>query len=241
MDSLIRIIAIIQTSWNIIQVIVRGIRHLAISQLEITVIAFAACAVLMYSLNWFKPKGVQTPIVFMAYQDEAPLEIAEVLSFRNRRNPMTMPEKVSRGLFKRRKSSAGSHISNLGSQSGDEDNGEILALLCGLMIFGGIHIAAWKFDFPSHAEQILWKASSLWCTLGSIVLILLILLLEFEFISDKVTERLLSVMAKTFTAIYIVLYILARLYLLVEIFRTLCFLPPSAYYSTWAANILHVS
>ena len=37
------------------------------------------------------------------------------------------------------------------------------------------------------------------------------------------------------------LYLLARLYLLVEVFRTLCFLPPDAYISTWAANIPHIA
>jgi hypothetical protein len=37
------------------------------------------------------------------------------------------------------------------------------------------------------------------------------------------------------------LYVAARLFLLVEIFRTLLFLPPSAYVSTWAANVPHVA
>ena len=37
------------------------------------------------------------------------------------------------------------------------------------------------------------------------------------------------------------LYILARLFLMVEIFRTLCFLPPEAYVATWASNIPHIA
>jgi len=36
------------------------------------------------------------------------------------------------------------------------------------------------------------------------------------------------------------LYVMARLFLLVEIFRTLCFLPSDAYISTWTTNIPHV-
>ena len=36
-------------------------------------------------------------------------------------------------------------------------------------------------------------------------------------------------------------YVVCRLYLVVEIFRCLCFLPPSAYVATWATNVPHVA
>lgn len=36
------------------------------------------------------------------------------------------------------------------------------------------------------------------------------------------------------------LYIVARLAVLVEIFRTLCFLPPDAYKGTWNINFPHI-
>jgi hypothetical protein len=38
-----------------------------------------------------------------------------------------------------------------------------------------------------------------------------------------------------------IVYVLARLFLIVEMFRTLCFLPPNAYMSTWATNIPHLA
>jgi hypothetical protein len=41
--------------------------------------------------------------------------------------------------------------------------------------------------------------------------------------------------------LFLILYVVARLYLLVEIFRTLFFLLPSAYVSTWATNVPHVA
>jgi hypothetical protein len=37
------------------------------------------------------------------------------------------------------------------------------------------------------------------------------------------------------------LYVLARAFLLVEIFRTLFYLPEDAYVTTWASNFPHVS
>jgi hypothetical protein len=54
-DSLVRTIAVGQILWVSIQILIRAARHLAISQLEITVVAFASCAVAMYGLNWYKP------------------------------------------------------------------------------------------------------------------------------------------------------------------------------------------
>lgn len=36
------------------------------------------------------------------------------------------------------------------------------------------------------------------------------------------------------------IYVVARLFILVELFRTLCFLPADAYVSTWTTNIPHV-
>jgi hypothetical protein len=38
-----------------------------------------------------------------------------------------------------------------------------------------------------------------------------------------------------------VFYVAARLFMLVEIFRTLLYLPPDAYISTWASNVPHVA
>jgi hypothetical protein len=38
-----------------------------------------------------------------------------------------------------------------------------------------------------------------------------------------------------------IVYVLARLFLIVEMFRILCFLPPDAYLSTWATNIPHLA
>lgn len=38
-----------------------------------------------------------------------------------------------------------------------------------------------------------------------------------------------------------VLYVLLRAFLIIENLRTLCFLPPSAYITTWAANVPHIT
>jgi hypothetical protein len=60
-DIFIKLIAIFQVFWFVLQVIVRAAKGLNISQLEIAVTAFAVCAIITYLLILPKPKGVQNP------------------------------------------------------------------------------------------------------------------------------------------------------------------------------------
>jgi hypothetical protein len=71
-DGLIRAITVVQIVWMMVQIIVRASRNLTISQLEVSVLAFASCAIVLYGLNWEKPKGVQVPFVLRTYQGEIP-------------------------------------------------------------------------------------------------------------------------------------------------------------------------
>jgi hypothetical protein len=102
----------------------------------------------------------------------------------------------------------------------------------GATLFGGIYIGAWNFVFLTNIALILWRVASLWST-ASGVLIISMRVLAGLFGSQK--KRLAIVKLLVF------LYISARFYLLVETFRTLFFLPPLAYVSTWTANIPHFS
>jgi hypothetical protein len=78
-DSFTRAIAIFQIVWTVIQVIARAARHLAISQLEIAVVAFSVCAIIIYGLNWKKPKGVEVPFTLVQYEREIPEQALTIL------------------------------------------------------------------------------------------------------------------------------------------------------------------
>ena len=54
-DIFVKGAAILQISWLVIQIIARASEGLAISLLEITTVAFAACAIATYILLWHKP------------------------------------------------------------------------------------------------------------------------------------------------------------------------------------------
>lgn len=248
-DSLVRFIAIVQILWIVIQIIVRASRHLAISQLEIAVVAFAICAIIIYGLNWEKPKDVHVPYVILQYNGDIPNEVLETAdNWRTNASstlasllkilkslislpiPIPIPESSNR---------PGSQIPNHSpsSQRSRSESGQLAGLFFGGIVFGAVHVAAWDFAFPSTVERKLWWAASIICT--STPIFLLTSTTMKRFLESFYEGGHWTIWIRVF--LFPVLYIAARLFLLVEIFRTLLFLPPSAYVATWAANVPHIA
>jgi hypothetical protein len=225
----LKTIALGQITWAMVQIIVRGARRIAISQLEIAVIAFASCAVFIYILYWPKPKDISTVTTILRYEGTIPPETLKEIDF-----PFNS---FGKDMFKMFDSTAelrfGARIKNDAMERFKDDSEswlEYLAMVFGATVFGGIHVAAWNFVFPSRVELIFWRCTSVFSAAFGLVVIVAGLLQASSRFAD--TLRLISVVT--------VLYIICRLFLLVEILRTLCFLPPDAYISTWTSSIPHV-
>jgi len=61
-DALWKIIAILQTSWFIIQCIARGQQQLTLTELELVTLALASLNAVTFASWWHKPLGVQEPV-----------------------------------------------------------------------------------------------------------------------------------------------------------------------------------
>ena len=102
-------------------------------------------------------------------------------------------------------------------------------------LFGGVHCAGWNFPFPSHAELIIWRVSSLIivivpCTFVPLLVAEVMRIATFAVI----VNALLSLLG-------VVIYVLARLALFVEALTTLRHLPPGAYAAVkWTDLLLHM-
>jgi len=247
-DGLVRFIAVLQILWTAIQITVRYSRHLAIFQLEIAVVAFSICAIIIYGLNWEKPKGVQVPYTLLQFSGQIPKTI------------LTKTEKdwensagiwdwtfemlmalLTLGQYKPSKDALpGSPVPNhsiateLNKSAGIA---QVLGLLLGGLVFGSIHVLAWNFVFASPIERTLWRVASILCI--TMPLLFLVALVLFA-VLDKRYHFLRRFLLRS-QPFYILLYVAGRLFLLMEIFKTLCFLPPSAYVATWATNIPHIA
>ncbi|KAF8950587.1 hypothetical protein BDZ97DRAFT_1894055 [Flammula alnicola] len=95
-----------------------------------------------------------------------------------------------------------------------------------------MHLIPWLFDFPSRTEQLLWRISALVITAKPALVLLSIILDEFN---DKLEWAILPPM------LGLPLYVIARIFLLTEAFLSLRVLPPAAYQSIeWISIIPHL-
>ena len=61
-DALSKIIAILQTSWFIVQCIARYQERLALTELELVTLALASLNAMTFAIWWHKPLAVQDPV-----------------------------------------------------------------------------------------------------------------------------------------------------------------------------------
>ncbi|OTA54005.1 hypothetical protein K449DRAFT_203856 [Hypoxylon sp. EC38] len=259
-DFFMKFIAISQLIWFTIQALARGTKGLEISQLEIAILAYAACSVITYILCLSKPKDVQVPTflvrVSIRSQGSNPWDLGtQTLSTEARKKlarlyPFSWTRLAFPLLLPGYKGRVG-----LGSIPNDAlypprfakpvlihpntpriQEGFILAG----MVFGTIHCAAWNSDFPTPIEQMLWRISSIFTAI--LLPIYYVSALVYTKIGYFPRSRILDLVARAMASIIIpVPYCLARLYLMVEVFRSLCFLPPSGFLTTWSSEIPHVA
>ncbi|KUJ18871.1 uncharacterized protein LY89DRAFT_780856 [Mollisia scopiformis] len=253
-DAFSKAIAMGQIFWMAFQVIVRAARHLAISQLELAVAAFSVCGIFIYASSWNKPKDVQIPLPILRYPAAVPADLVRQLGeyAEVEYSAFSMSEFVPLPKWVRTPQYDGSIVSNSTVWDGKESYtgymGTEMGLTLGGVIFGVLHVLAWNFHFPSEIERNLWRASSVICTCLPVLFLCITYLfsraLEVELgarILGRIEDIIRAELATSIAFVFFVVYSLARLYILIEIFRTLCFLPVDAYTATWAASIPHVS
>ncbi|RDK41246.1 hypothetical protein M752DRAFT_253414 [Aspergillus phoenicis ATCC 13157] len=185
-DVFMRLLAVGQILWVVVQILSRAVYGLAVTQLEVTVVAFAVCAVGMYLVNQGKPNGVNLPIVFEYPGSRAKLENElETASLPGHEKNHThwkfyrckyCPRKDGKIQYwhnlnttpsKARKTNESHRSQNEEELDASGESTDVLtdmSMFIGSMIFGCIHLIAWHFQFPTTIEKHLWWAAGLWCT-----------------------------------------------------------------------------
>lgn len=158
-DWLLKGLAVLQVTWIIINVIIRHITRLPISQIEIATVAFAIMAILTYIANWWKPKDISQPTMLQFSGEGYPAH-----NFRDRKqsftqrfwHPIRSIQEAEYGL----KTYVPRVANDIVWLEGDIPL--LFYLMAGSSLaFGGIHCLAWDFDFPTRAELICWRVASL--------------------------------------------------------------------------------
>lgn len=224
-DGLLRIVALTQVLWFVAQLITRRAENLPSSALEISTVAFAACALIIYITEWPKPKDIGVPFYVDTDATVSPdafskiAEAAPITFLQARRYYIAQSSvhQVIEGRFKK------SHVDRL----------VILTSILSISLYGGIHLFAWNLQFPTKVEQLLWRISAL--TVGIAPTVSALLVLMEDLISGR-TDRL----SKWSVSVLAPAYVAARLYIIAESFRSLYYMPAKAFIATRTVNIPHI-
>jgi len=258
--ALVKALALVQVAYLIVQLIARKVGGLPSTQLEITALAFAASSTITYLFYWNRPQGIETiqkiklkDIAQPSFQElkEIRQDIMDRLADDGPRylwySPRSAPEfdpalgpapipndcsYYNRG-FKWRWVYGGN----------DEVFYVAIGALVGGSVFGGLHCLAWNFEFPTPAELLVWRICSVAITcLPPLTVLPLGMWMRLHPAGIRRTEgspRAKFVMAIILVGFFLLPYVLARLFLLVEVFRSLLFLPPEAFVDTWSGAFPH--
>ncbi|KAI9843437.1 MAG: hypothetical protein M1838_002613, partial [Thelocarpon superellum] len=245
-DALVKGLAVLQITWLVIQVVARAVQNLAISLLEVTVLAFASCAILTYLVLWHKPQDVRTPVYIDLPRVLTREEIIG-LAARSPVSTLVVHEFWLHGVAIRAMadnifpSSPGIPVKTPWMKTPFYLNPVPIGIGLGGTLFGTIHFAAWNFDFPTRVEQLLWRISC--CFLVTLPPFGTVAYWSAQHLARAwgMSETRINRFLKPTAYMFVPMYALARLYFLVEVFRQLAYLPPSAFQEVeWPSVIPHV-
>lgn len=218
-DGLAKALAVCQVLWLIIQMISRAASSLAVCQLEVATGAFAITTFLTYIFLWQKPQGVSRPIYLEAVRRPTVTEAWELAQ--------CGLEETSSLLYRARSwRQSREHLKARAFSN-------TIMLICATAL-GAVHCAAWNFEFPGRVEMWAWRG----CALGSTILPLFLLAWHEMYLRFPFTKHMV------FSIVILVgfmLYGFARLFIMVEMFRCLFFLPVEAFVTTWSINLPGIS
>jgi hypothetical protein len=236
-DSFTKIAAVVQVSWLVVQVIVRAVKRIPITQLEVTACGFAALTFLTYLLWWEKPQAVRSVTELRLSEDAPDFEaLGQFLKVRD----FCINEMV---LFSQNTHRKLRDNEPMPTQTISDHVNIFLTFIVGFLvggiILGCVESTAWKFDFPTSIELLLWRISSLVIIAAFPLLYIGVVLLKLTFAGermDKISDKVLQVSSYITFAIFLG----ARLFILFETIYSLFHLPPGAFISTWSSNIPHI-
>ncbi|KAH8827159.1 hypothetical protein DL96DRAFT_1605741 [Flagelloscypha sp. PMI_526] len=228
-DFLAKLLAFVQATWLIAQIVGRAVASLSISPLEIESAAYVPLTLVVYLLWWHKPLNVEVPI-------EVPIsvDLYEVLG-------ITESDAVTQSDWR----SIVLHIS--GGVRTFASIGSALSVMTLGMLFGAVHVLAWEFSFPTTIESQLWRAASIFTVLGGFFAHSIISMINRTLHGKSLPHRgdgaaaiAIRIWDLAGWPMFLV-YFFSRCYLIFESFYSLRSLPADTFHMvSWSRFIPHI-
>ncbi|MCJ1322002.1 hypothetical protein MMC15_007347 [Xylographa vitiligo] len=263
-DGIAKLFTIVQTGWFILQCLARLIQHISITTLELSTVAFVVCTIGTNIMWWAKPKDVFVPIVVkidctlegllaMAgpqildpiseatnwkwsplekFDDLRPNFLVDVGQYLPRTSSFELSQPAQKLRFRN---------DRLPPLERDWLLGQFLMVLS--LFFGAVYVAGWNISFPTRAEQIVWRI----CTVMLFSLVVAFWAVDAGVelherqknvsVADKLAVTPIRMVLYTFICL---VYVIIRLYILIEPFVGLRSLPAVAFETVqWSSFIPH--
>ncbi|KAF8834548.1 hypothetical protein BDN67DRAFT_975948 [Paxillus ammoniavirescens] len=227
-DGLGNALLVLQLSWFILQVIARAANNLAITLVEIDTLALATLSLPLFCFWWSKPMAVECPHIFYKQTSSRADDETENPSFEQ-----DHVFSVSRDI--------GDWFGEImAGGAEDTDQNSFLMLLIVWAIFGGLHLIAWDFQFPSQVEKIMWRVASLALIVAPCIYFLGMILAKLDWL-DAMMDGLPDAVVTILMFAPLLLGVLARFVLLALVFASLRDLPPTAHDTVpWTVYVPHL-
>jgi hypothetical protein len=234
-DAAVKTLALLEVAWLVMQLIVRHIKHLPSTQLEIMTLAFAGSTFVIYILLWYKPQDALVPMYLTADSDPTKEQLQDIAQ---RRSANTFGFQFSKGRAPFWIPDNSVHDSGHKYRDFYFDIG----VGAGAVLFGSLHFLSWNQHFPNPTEHLVFRVCLCLC-IG-----IPPLFLALTWTTIRITHLNLRWLFWYNVAVLLVAYILlplvyalARCYVVVEVFRTMAFLPARAFVSTFTAEVPHLA
>jgi hypothetical protein len=136
--------------------IARKAKSFPLTLLEVHTLVHVLCALFMYFFWFQKPVGVRDPTMV----DEPTSEKLQEAILDHAHDPSRPMNLIT---------SRASNITSINYTFGPWESATVFGIVCLVTAaYGGVHLAAWRFDFPTHTECWIWKIICIITVAGSL-------------------------------------------------------------------------
>ncbi|ESK85185.1 hypothetical protein Moror_17163 [Moniliophthora roreri MCA 2997] len=267
-DFIAKSIALIQTTWFILQVAARAAEGLAITELEIITVGFALLNFGTYIFWWNKPLRVQYPVQVTWWQQELPISPSSKLEeswmkaiqegmaaiwgyiFQGYWRPDNLPlavQLISLPLWMTWNiilicvdlfDDKPDPTDEFPTRLKEDPLQLYITVYSIAAAFGAIHCIPWSFQFATHTEQLLWRVCAVAVAAAPIAMGFFHRWLK-ELLED--TPDWFVVLIFTIAILLGIFYIFSRVTLIILALTALRDLSPSAYQTVqWTTFVPHI-
>lgn len=210
-DIIAKFLVCLQALWMVIQASVRKARGLPITLLELHVVIQVMFVLMTYTQWGYKPLNANEPII-LSLQGE--VGAAQAHNFR--------PVRKHRNLIL-------DIMSLIETNWKGESSSSAWVIAGAVVITSAAHASAWNYAFPTHAEQVMWRVSSISLAGPSFAVVIG----GWQWLGRPLNKTLYTIIDDyihlIFGFIFLPLYLLGIIFIIVEAFISLRKVPLGTY------------